>query len=117
MHLPKNKLSQTVFVKTIVDGHNDDNGNWVEAEEILIATIDNANIQPKSGRERASQSGTSYDADYKLYAGTDDIVFEPGFVDLMTGNIVVDSKDKRYRIVFPGYLTTHYESDLKAEGN
>lgn len=117
MHLPVNKLSQTVTIKRNIKGHTDpDTGNWVEGGEFAIATITNANIQPKSGRERAGQSGTRYESDYKLFAGSDDITYESGYEGsgILENDIAVDADGQKYSVVFPGlWPGHHYELDLK----
>jgi hypothetical protein len=116
LNLPVNKLSQNITVKRDIPGHNDDSGQWVEGGEVLIASIVNANIQPKSGRERASQSGTIYESDYKMFAGTDDITWESGYSMIEAKDIIIDSRGIRHKVIFPGLFPGHhYESDLKLE--
>lgn len=115
MRLPKDDTCQDVTVKRLIEGHYDESMQWVEAGEATVATITGADIQPKSGRERAAQSGTSYESDYRMFAGTNDIAFESGFTHLKSGDIVIDAVGNQYKIVFPGFWVTHYEADLKLE--
>lgn len=121
MRIPKDAYCQDVTVKRYVEGHYDENYQWVEGGEVTIATITGADIQPKSGRERAAQSGTAYESDYKMFAGADDIAFVAGYSDLRQGDFAIimnpDGTEKqRFKIILPGYWGTHYEPDLKLEG-
>jgi hypothetical protein len=118
MRLPKTPASQNVVVKRLIEGHYDENYNWVEPGEQAIATIINASILPKSGRERAATVQTTYESEWTLWAGTDNITFEEGFSELERGDVVVvgaGEKAKRYRIVFPGFYGAAYEVALKEE--
>lgn len=115
MRLPKDESCQIVAIKRLIEGYYDDQNQWVEGGETIVATITGVDIQPKSGRERVATSGTAYESDYRMYAGTDDITFESGFMSLQTKDIVTDAAGNQYRIVFPGYWSTHYEADLKLE--
>ena len=122
MRLPKTPASQNVVVKRLIEGNYDENHNWVEPGEQAIATIINASILPKSGRERAATVQTTYESEWTLWAGTDNIIFEEGFSELERGDVVIagtsegdDEKAKRYRIVFPGFYGAAYELALKEE--
>lgn len=115
MRLPKTPASQTVTVKRFVEGHYDENHNWVDAHEATVATITNASILPKSGRERAATVQTTYESEWTMWAGTDNITFEEGFSELERGDIVIDGKGRRFRIVFPGDYGPVFEVSLKEE--
>ncbi len=118
MKLPKTPASQDVTVKRLVPGHYDENHNWVEEGEQAIATIINASILPKSGRERAAMVQTTYESEWTMWAGIGNINFEEGFSELERGDVVVvgaGEKEKRYRIVFPGFYGAAYEVALKEE--
>lgn len=115
MNIPKNIVSQTVTVKRLIEGHYDENYNWVDSSEVIVATIVNAVILPKSGHERAATIQTTYESDYTMYAGVDDIIFEEGYSELDRGDLVIDSREKKYRIVFPGFYGPVYEAALKEE--
>lgn len=113
MHLPKNKLSQTVTVKREVEGGYDNDGNWVEGGLITIATIANANIQPKTGKEMATTTGTAYESNYTLFSGSDDILWATGYSDIQENDTVIDANGTSYTVKVPGNWNTHYQSDLK----
>lgn len=113
MNLPINKLSQTVTVKRTVEGHYDNSGQWVEAGDVAIATIQNTNIHPKSGKEMAATTGTVYESNYTMFAGSDDITFEIGYSSINENDTIIDSKDVPYQVITPGNWGTHYQSDLK----
>lgn len=115
MRLPKTPASQTVTVKRFVEGHYDENHNWVDAHEATVATIANASILPKSGRERAAEVQTVYESDYTMWVGRKNITFEPGFSTLERGDIVIDGKGRRFRIVFPGDYGPAFEVSMKEE--
>lgn len=115
MKLPKTPASQNVVVKRLIEGHYDENHNWVDAHEATVATITNASILPKSGRERAAAVQTVYESDYTMWAGRKNIAFEPGFSELKQGDIVIDTKGRRFTIVFPGDYGPVYEVSLKEE--
>lgn len=118
MRLPKTPASQNVVVKRLIEGHYDKDYNWVEPGEQAIATIIDASILPKSGRERAATVQTTYESEWTMWAGTGNITFEEGFSELERGDVVVvgaGEKEKRYRIVFPGFYGAAYELALKEE--
>ncbi len=118
MRLPKTPASQNVVVKRLIEGGYDENHNWVEPGEQAIATIINASILPKSGRERAATVQTTYESEWTMWAGTDNIIFEEGFSELKCGDVVVagaGEKAKRYKIVFPGFYGAAYELALKED--
>lgn len=115
MYIKPDEFCQIVQVKVLTEAGYDEQGQWHDAQEILVATIDGADIQPKSGRERAAEVQTSYESDYKMFAFKQDITFEAGYSELKQGMVVVDEAGKRYKIVFPGNWEAHYEADLKAE--
>lgn len=115
MKLPKTPASQNVTVKRLIPGHYDENYNWVEEGEQTIATITNASILPKSGRERAAALQTVYESDYTMWVGARNIAFEPGFSTLERGDIVIDGKGRRFSIVFPGDYGPVYEVSMKEE--
>jgi hypothetical protein len=115
---PKTPASVNTTVKRLIEGHYDENHNWVDASERTIATIINANILPKSGRERAATVQTTYESEWTMWVGTDNITFEEGFSELERGDIVIagpSGKEKRYRIVFPGFYGSAYGAALKEE--
>lgn len=104
---------QTCCIKRNVAGHTDPTtGQWVEAGEKLIATVE-AEIQPKSGRERASDLQTEYESDSKAFVDNEDITFESGYTEIQKGDVFIDASSKKYKIVFPGEWYDHYELDLK----
>lgn len=118
MRLPKTPASQNVVVKRLIEGGYDENHNWVEPGEQAIATIINASILPKSGRERAATVQTTYESEWTMWAGTGNIIFEEGFSELKRGDVVVvgaGETEKRYKIVFPGFYGAAYELALKED--
>ncbi len=116
MKLPKDDTCQDVIVNRYIDGHYDDQGQWVEGGEVTIATITGADIQPKSGRERAATTGTVYESDHKMFAGVDDVAFTEGYSNLRQGDLIIDASGQRFKVILPGLWGTHYEPDLKLEG-
>lgn len=104
--------TQTCQVKRKIDGHTGDDGSWVPGGDYLIATGE-FDIQPKVGRERATELQTEYESDYKGFADIEDIVFEDGFSEIKKGDILIDASEKKYTIVYPGKWDDHYEPDLK----
>ena len=105
--------TQTCTVKRNIEGHTDPNtGQWLPAGEQLIATIE-ADIQPKSGRERASELQTEYESDSRAFIDNQDITFEPGYSEIKKGDILIDASGKNYTIVYPGKWDEHYICDLK----
>jgi hypothetical protein len=116
MRLPVDDTCQDVTVKRLKEAGYNEEGQWVEGGEQDVAAISNADIQPKSGRERSAQSGTSYESDYTMYVGTDDIVWQPGYTRIKEGDIIIDAAGNKYKVVFPGFWPgSHYQSDLKLE--
>src|SRR5690554_4721399 len=115
MKLPKTPASQNVVVKRLIEGHYDENHNWVEPGEQAIATITNASILPKSGRERAAALQTIYESEYTIWGDRKNLTFGPGFSMLKLGDIVIDGKGRRFRIVFPGDYGPVFEVSLKEE--
>ena len=104
---------QTCQIKRNIEGHTDPTtGRWVEAGEKLVATGE-ADIQPISGRERATALQTEYESDYKAFIDVEDIIFQPGYSEIQKGDILVDASGKNYTIAYPGKWDEHYELDLK----
>lgn len=103
--------TQTCTVKRNIEGHYD-NGQWVPAGKQLIATVE-ADIQPKSGRERATGLQTEYESDYKAYVDNQDIAFEPEYAEIQKGDFLIDANNKKYRIIFHRKWDEHYIYDLK----
>ncbi len=115
MNIPKDEYCQDAIVNRMTDSGYDEYGQWHEGGDVKIATITGADIQPLSWRQRAAgASGTNYDSDHQLFAGSEDIGFESGYTELLVNDMVV-WKSKTYRIVFPGNWGSHYESYLKLE--
>jgi hypothetical protein len=114
-NIPKIGNPQNVTVKREIPGHNDDSGNWVEGGLATIATIAGANIQPKSGKEIATTSGTDYASNYTMFAGSDDITFVTGYTAILAKDIVIDAAGNQYKVVDPGNWGSCYQSDLKLE--
>ena len=105
--------TQICTVKRNIEGHTDPNtGQWVTAVEQLIATVE-ADIKPKSGRERATGLQTEYENDYKAFINNQDITFEPGYSEIKKGDILINATGKNYTIVYPGKWDEHYICDLK----
>lgn len=117
MRLPKTAVSQNVIVKRAIPGYYDDNGQWIEPDEIQIAAIINASVVPMSGQERASASLAGFDSNYKMFAGDEDVAFTEGYSELRAGDAVIDSIDQRYTIQFPGNFKMAYACDLKMEAS
>lgn len=108
--------TQTCQIKRNIEGYTDpDTGQWVPGGEKLIATVE-ADIQPKSGQERATELKTEYESDYKTFVDIDDIIFEVGYSEIKKGDILIDALGKKYIIVYPGKWDDHYEADLKENG-
>jgi endonuclease/exonuclease/phosphatase family metal-dependent hydrolase len=102
-------------IKRTIDGYTDqDTGQWVEGGLNLIAAVE-ADIQPKSGRERATELQTEYESDYKAFIVDKDITFEAGYSEIQKGDIFIDSEGTDYTIVFPGDWKNHYELELKEQ--
>ena len=100
--------TQTCLIKRIVKGHNDlITGQWVPEGEQLIATV-GADIQPKSGRERDTVLQTEYESDYIAFIEYEDILFEAGYLEIKKGDLLIDSKGRKYTIVYPGKWDDHY---------
>ena len=105
---------ETAKIYNIIEGHTDSStGEWVEAGEELIATVE-ASRQPKSGSQRANEMQTEYESEYIAIIMEEDITFETGFDEIAQGYIYEDSNENRYDIVFPGHwVDSHYELELK----
>jgi hypothetical protein len=114
MKVPKYKgISQDVTIKRTTEGHNDANLQWVEGGEVLIATAIGVTLYPMTGKDRSDPRQGGYTSDYVLYAGTDDLVFETGYLDIEDGDFVYDAAGKRYKVIFPGLFPgSHYEAEL-----
>ena len=112
MRTPKTPISQTVTVTRGDEGHYE-NGQWVEPSGQTIATITDANIVPKSGRERATSVQTVYESDYQLIAGDDNVEFEDGYEEIKRGDIVTDIYGRKFTIVFPGFFGIAHVTELK----
>ncbi len=104
--------TQTYQIKRNITGHTGDDGNWVPAQEKLIATGE-FDIQPKGGKKRATALQTEYESDFKGFADMEDIIFEVGYSEIKKGDILTDASGKTYTIVFEGKWDDHYEFDLK----
>ena len=106
---------QTCEIKREIEGHTDpETGQWVEGGLNLIATVE-ADIQPKSGRERATELQTEYESDYVGFVDFVDITFEAGYSRIKKGDNFIDSEGTDYTIVFPGDWENHYELELKEQ--
>ena len=114
MKLIKDNSFQTIQIKRNVTGHTGEDGNWVPGGEYLVATVE-ADIQPRTGRERATEVQTEYESDYVMFVDVNDIIFEVGFNEIKQGDIAEDEAGKKYDVVFPGNWRSHYEIDLKSE--
>lgn len=102
-------------IKKYIEGHTDqETGQWIEASNNLIATAE-VDIQPKSGRERATELQTEYESDYVGFADFVDIAFETGYSEIKKGDTLIDAGDTKYNIVFPGKWSDHYELELKEQ--
>ncbi len=118
MKTPKTPISQTVIVTRGTEGHYE-NGQWVEPGEETIATIKDANVIPKSGRDRATSVQTVYESDYQLIAGDENIEFETSVVhglpyeEIKRGDIVTDVYGRQFVIVFPGFFGIAHVTELK----
>ncbi len=114
MRTPETPVSQDVTVNREVEGHYDENNNWVPGSNEKVADIEDANILPKAGRERATALQTDYESDYELIFGEENISFENDFSKIKAGDIAIDENDKEYKVVFPGKFTgVAYVADLK----
>ena len=115
MRLPKTPVAVDVVIKRLVPGHYDENHKWVPASEQEIATIVNASILPKGGQERAETLQTKYESDYTMWFGSEDITFREGYSKLQSGDIILDSKGRRFISVFIGDYGIAYKVSLKEE--
>lgn len=107
--------TQTCTIKRIVEGHTDpETGQWVEGSENLVATVE-ADIQPKSGRERATELQTEYESDYRAFVDVADITFETGYSEIKKGDVLIEPDQTKNTIVFPGEWPDHYELELKEQ--
>jgi|GEM_PF-2166909 len=114
MKLPANIISQDLTVERSIPGHTDpDTGQWIEATTEKVADINDGSLVPKSGGARATAIQTVYESDYDLYAGKENIVFEEGYSELKRGDIITDSRNRKYRLVFPGHYGPAYACELK----
>lgn len=105
---------ETAKIYDVIEGHTDPStGEWVEAGEQLIATVESSR-QPKSGQQRANETQTEYESEYIAIILEEDITFEAGFDEIAQGYIYEDNAGDRYDIVFSGnFPGNHYELDLK----
>lgn len=113
MRILKDDSFQTVLIKRNVTGHAGEDGNWVPGGEPLVATLE-ADIQPRTGRERATEIQTEYESDYVMFVSATDIAFEDGFSQIRQGDIAIDESGREYAVVFPANWRSHYEIDMKA---
>ena len=113
MRTTRDDNTQVVQVKRWTEGHTGEDGKWVEGQEQLIAVIDPADIQPKSGTERAGTSQTQYYSNYNLFAFIEDIEFLNEVTELKAGDKIVAENSAVYTLVFPGFWGTHYQGDLR----
>lgn len=105
------EYSVVVDIYTETPGGQDDDGNPIPPQKRYHAQDATADLQPKSGSERAAQSATTYDSTHTLFLGptnepiptgaTVDVKDEPG------GSVVA-----KYTIVFPASWGTHWQLDV-----
>lgn len=130
--------TQTCQIKRNIEGYTDPGtGQWVPGGEKLIATVE-ADIQPKSGLERATELQTKYESDHISFIDFEDIQVtvevlvmmgmpayeqnvelqyiaeEYGIHVIQPGDIFIDPYDKKYDVKFSKYWGDHYEVELKA---
>ncbi|AZO96136.1 hypothetical protein [Halocella sp. SP3-1] len=91
----------------------DGDGNWQDGSPKTIATATDVSIQPKSGSERAGETGTKYESEYTAYIMKDNLTFEDGYTEIKQGDNIND----KYTVVFPGDWPNSYQSDLKVKSN
>lgn len=121
MRLPKNIISQDLTVERLIPGRtNPDTGQWEDATTQIVARVKDGSIAVKSGSARATAVQTVYDSDFVVYIGEDNISFYTSGDELKRGDIVIDSRNRRYTIVFTGHWGPIYAAELKeiiADGN
>lgn len=115
MRLPRTPAALNVTVKRLIPGDYDSHDNWVEAQDEVVASIVDASILPKSGNERATAIQTAYDSDYTMWVGYANVTFAAGYDSLERGDLVEDSKGRKFRVVFPGDWGPAFEVALKEE--
>ncbi len=102
-----------VDIYTETPGGDDPDGNPLPPQKQYFAQNAGADLQPRSGSERAAQSGTSYESTHVLFLGSTPQPIPAGaMVDVRReeGGAVV----ARYVVVFPANFGTHLQLDLKA---
>lgn len=95
----------------IIDGGQDEWGNELPPEAHYFAQDAPADLQTKSGNQRAQESGTDYESTHVLYLRSAAVPIPQG--------ALVDVKDQdgtvvgTYTVVFAADWGTHLELDLK----
>ena len=109
MRIPRDKSFIEVEIERYTGGSTDlTSGQWQDAELVLVADAE-IDIQPKTGSETDSFSGSSYNKRLAGFIGIDDITFSTGFSMIMQGDLV----DQKYKVVDIKDWLTHYELQLE----
>lgn len=109
--------TQTATLHRYTEGYYDENHQWVEPDWEKAATLNNADIQPRSGDERAAETGTRYGSDYRAYVAPGNVEFEEGQDEAINeGDRIKDGDGCYYKIVFVADWSSHYEVDLERIG-
>lgn len=90
----------------------DEWGNPLQPQRHYYAQDVRADLQPKSGTQRAVQSGTTYEATHTLYIDGMGAIPAGAIVDVKggaSGDVLAS-----YTVVYTAYWGTHRELDLKA---
>ena len=104
--------TQTATLHRYTEGYYDEDHNWVEPGWEKVATLNNADIQPRSGDERAAETGTRYESDYRVFVSN--IEFEENEEKIIKeGDNIKDEDDCYYKVVFVADWSTHYEIDAE----
>ena len=115
-----------------VAGHTaPDTAQWVEGGREVLIKLE-GDLQPKSGSQRALELQTKYESDYILYVDIEDVLIKQDSIAIIglaeyeewlatndikgllkQGDILVDSDNNEYDIVFIANWDSHFEASLK----
>lgn len=128
-------------IKRKIDGYTDpDTGQWVEEGKKLIAEV-LADIQPQTGQRREAELQTDYESDHIAFIRLRDIKVPEDAITILglaefedtvpihrriqkirgdifkPGDILIDSIDRKFHVVFPSFWKDHFEIELEVDND
>ena len=115
-----------------VAGHTDPNtGKWIKGGRKVLIKL-KGDLQPKSGQRRVLELQTKYESEYILYVDIEDVLVKIKSIAIIgraayddwlatndikgllkQGDVLVDSENKEYDIIFISNWKSHFEAELK----